>query len=63
MITAVAAGLGATAAQVALAWLLARYGHTLLIPGTADPGHLAENLEAGRLELPAAARAALDQLA
>jgi aryl-alcohol dehydrogenase-like predicted oxidoreductase len=62
VVTAVAAELGVTAAQVALAWLLARYDHTLLIPGTADPRHLAENLGAGRIELPAAARAALDRL-
>jgi pyridoxine 4-dehydrogenase len=63
VVTAIAAGLDATPAQVALAWLLARYDHTLLIPGTADPGHLAENIAAGDLGLPAAAIAALDQLA
>jgi len=63
VVTTVAAELGATAAQVALAWLLADYDHTLLIPGTADPGHLAENIAAGSLRLPAAARAALDGLA
>jgi pyridoxine 4-dehydrogenase len=62
-IIAIAAGLDATPAQVALAWLLARYHHTLLIPGTADLGHLAENIAAGDLRLPAAAIAALDQLA
>jgi hypothetical protein len=63
VVAAIAAELGATAAQVALAWLLTRYDRTLLIPGTADAGHLAENLGAGRIELPAAARAALDRLA
>ena len=62
-IIAIAAALDATPAQVALAWLLARYDHTLLIPGTADLGHLAENIAAADLRLPAAAIAALDQLA
>jgi pyridoxine 4-dehydrogenase len=58
----VAAELGATPAQVALAWLLARYDQTLLIPGTADPAHLAENLAVGGIKLPAAALDALDRL-
>ena len=48
---------------LALAWLLAHYDRTLLIPGTADPGHLAENIAAGSLRLSAASVAALDQLA
>ncbi len=59
----IAAGLGATPAQVALAWLLAHYEHTLLIPGTSDPAHLAANIAVGSLRLPAASVAALDQLA
>ena len=62
-VTAVAAGLGVTPAQAGLAWQLAHYERTLLIPGTASPAHLAENLAAGAVELPAAAVAALDQLA
>ena len=62
-IAAIAAGLGATPAQVALAWLLAHYGNTLLIPGTSDPVHLAENIAAGSLRLPGASITALDQLA
>ena len=61
-IAAIAAGLDATPAQVALAWLLAHYGNTLLIPGTSDPAHLAENIAAGSLQLPGASIAALDQL-
>jgi aryl-alcohol dehydrogenase-like predicted oxidoreductase len=61
-IAAVAADAGATPAQVALAWLLARYDRTLLIPGTASPAHLAENIAAGSLRLPAQALAALDRL-
>ena len=46
-----------------LAWLLAHYDRTLLIPGTSDPAHLAENIAAGAVRLPAAAIAALDELA
>jgi aryl-alcohol dehydrogenase-like predicted oxidoreductase len=47
----VAAALGATPAQIALAWLLGHYEGTLLIPGTANPDHLAENLAAGDVRL------------
>jgi pyridoxine 4-dehydrogenase len=42
---------GATAAQVALAWLLARYERMLLIPGTASLAHLEESLAAIDLAL------------
>ena len=42
---------GATAAQVRLAWTLQRGPHVLAIPGTGDPGHLAENMAAGALRL------------
>jgi pyridoxine 4-dehydrogenase len=62
-VTAIAAEVGATPAQVGLAWLLAHYDGTLLIPGTSDPAHLAENIAAGAVRLPAASVAALDQLA
>jgi pyridoxine 4-dehydrogenase len=62
-VAAIAAELGVTAAQVGLAWQLAHYDRTLLIPGTANPAHLAENLAAGGIELPEASRAALDHLA
>ena len=47
----VAGELGATPMQVALAWLLARAPNVLLIPGTASPGHLHENLAAAELAL------------
>lgn len=60
---AVAADLGATRMQVALAWLLARAPNILLIPGTASRGHLRENLAAAGLTLPDSARAALDGIA
>ena len=42
----VAARLGATPMQVALAWLLQRAPNILLIPGTSSLGHLRENLAA-----------------
>jgi len=54
-----AAGLGATPAQVALAWLLGFAPNMLLIPGTRTRAHLAENLAAADLDLDDAARATL----
>ncbi len=62
-VIAIASQLGATPAQVGLAWQLAHYEKTLLIPGTSSPAHLAENLAVGAVTLPAAARASLDRLA
>jgi pyridoxine 4-dehydrogenase len=59
----IAAELAATPAQVGLAWLLAHAPNALLIPGTADPEHLRENLAAGDLRIPAEAMARLDALA
>ncbi len=47
----VAARLGATPAQVGLAWLLRRSPNVLLIPGTSSPAHLEENVAAGDVEL------------
>ncbi|WP_426365394.1 aldo/keto reductase [Streptomyces sp. E-08] len=49
----VAAELGATPAQVSLAWLLHRSPAVLPIPGTSSPVHLEENTAAARLELTA----------
>jgi aryl-alcohol dehydrogenase-like predicted oxidoreductase len=51
---------GATPAQIALAWLLARYDRMLLIPGTSSIRHLEENMAAVELELDDADLAALD---
>ena len=48
----VAARLGATPMQVALAWLLQRAPNILLIPGTSSLAHLHENLAAAKIELP-----------
>jgi pyridoxine 4-dehydrogenase len=62
-VLAVARELGATAAQVGLAWLLAHYERTLLIPGTACPEHLAENMAAADVKLGPDAMACLDALA
>ena len=59
----VAARLGATPMQVALAWLLHRSPNILLIPGTSSLGHLRENLGAVDFTLPADAIAALDGIA
>jgi aryl-alcohol dehydrogenase-like predicted oxidoreductase len=50
-LAAVAAELGATPAQVSLAWLLARAPVVCPIPGTASLAHLAENVAAADLEL------------
>ena len=47
----VAARLGATPMQVALAWLLRRSPNVLLIPGTSSVAHLRENLASAALEL------------
>jgi aryl-alcohol dehydrogenase-like predicted oxidoreductase len=58
----VAARLGATPMQVALAWLLQRAPNILLIPGTSSPTHLSENLAAAQLELPAGMLAELDSI-
>ena len=60
---AVAASLGATPMQVALAWLLHRSPNVLLIPGTSSVQHLRENLAAAELTLPGEALDRLDALA
>jgi aryl-alcohol dehydrogenase-like predicted oxidoreductase len=56
----VAAGLGISRMQVALAWLLQRSPTILLIPGTSNVAHLRENAGAADVELPAEAVAALN---
>jgi aryl-alcohol dehydrogenase-like predicted oxidoreductase len=48
----VAARLGATHMQVALAWLLQRSPNILVIPGTSSIEHLRENLAAASLQIP-----------
>jgi aryl-alcohol dehydrogenase-like predicted oxidoreductase len=56
----VAAKHGATTSQVALAWLLHRDPHILLIPGTSSVAHLEENLGAANVVLDDEDMAALD---
>ena len=59
VLAALAARLGATPVQVALAWLLDLAPNILLIPGTRTRAHLAENLGAAGIRLDDAARAEL----
>jgi pyridoxine 4-dehydrogenase len=61
-LTNVAARLGATPQQVALAWLLQRSPAILLIPGTSSVAHLRENVAAANLALPPDAIAELDAI-
>ncbi len=58
----IGARLGATPAQVALAWLLHHAPNILLIPGTSSLAHLEENLAAGEVELGEDDLRALDSL-
>lgn len=59
---AVAASLGNTPMQVALAWLLQRSPNILLIPGTSSVEHLRENLKAATIHLPREIVASLDAI-
>ncbi|MEV0846373.1 oxidoreductase [Streptomyces sp. NPDC049954] len=61
-LTKVAERLGASAQQVALAWLLQRSPNIVLIPGTSSVGHLRENIAAAALVLPEAEIAELDAI-
>ena len=54
--------LGITAAQAGLAWLLGHSPVTLLVPGTRDLGHLADNVAVTRIELDQEATTAFDAL-
>jgi pyridoxine 4-dehydrogenase len=58
----VAARHQATAAQIALAWLLHHGDHILLIPGTSSLAHLEENVAAAAIELTGDDLRALDQV-
>jgi pyridoxine 4-dehydrogenase len=51
VVNAIASDRGVTPAQVALAWVLHRGDHMLLIPGTSSVGHLEENLAVADIEL------------
>ena len=50
-LAATAARLGATSAQVALAWLLRRSPNIIVIPGTTVIAHLEENIAAAKITL------------
>jgi aryl-alcohol dehydrogenase-like predicted oxidoreductase len=58
-----AARIGATPAQVALAWLLARKPWIVPIPGTTRLNRLEENIQAASIDLDAADRAEIEQAA
>lgn len=62
-LSGVAARLGATPMQVAIAWLLRRSPNNLLIPGTSSLAHLHENLAAATFALPDDAVSELDRVA
>ncbi|WP_238011149.1 oxidoreductase [Dactylosporangium sp. AC04546] len=62
-LTRVAADLGATPQQVALAWLLQRSPTMALIPGTSSVAHLRENVAAADVVLPEPALTALNGIA
>ena len=62
-LSGVAARIGATPMQTALAWLLRRAPNILLIPGTSSVAHLRENLDVAGLELDMAAMNALNDIA
>ena len=61
-VRALAARRGATAAQIALAWVLARGEHVLAIPGTQRRKYLEENVGAASVELTAEELAELDAI-
>ncbi|HEX3650531.1 MAG TPA: aldo/keto reductase [Pseudonocardiaceae bacterium] len=52
-VRSVATRLGVTPAQLGLAWLLAHYERTAIIPGTRDPAHLDANMAVAKLDVPA----------
>jgi aryl-alcohol dehydrogenase-like predicted oxidoreductase len=62
-LSVIAAGLGVTPMQVALAWLLRRSANILLIPGTSSVDHLRQNLGAAELTLSDEIFARLDSIA
>jgi pyridoxine 4-dehydrogenase len=58
----VAARLGATPMQVAIAWLLQRSPNILVIPGTSSIEHLRENLQSSLLQIPPEVSGDLDAI-
>jgi pyridoxine 4-dehydrogenase len=62
-VVSIAARLGRTPAQIALAWLLSFRPNILLIPGTSSVSHLEDNLAVADIELDAPALEALSSVA
>jgi aryl-alcohol dehydrogenase-like predicted oxidoreductase len=62
-VLAAATALGATPAQVGLAWLLAHDPHVLVIPGTSSLAHLADNIATANVHLDPVTMDVLDGLA
>ena len=58
----IAERVGATPAQVALAWVVAQGEHVIPIPGTKTPKYLVDNAGAADIELTPADLADLDAL-
>ena len=56
-----AADMGTSAAALAIAWLLHQGEHVIPIPGTRSPAHLREHCEGAKLDLDAAALAAIEE--
>lgn len=63
VLSEVAATLGISPLQTALAWLMRRASNILLIPGTSSRAHLRENLAAADVDLDDAVLARLDSIA
>ncbi|UAJ80609.1 aldo/keto reductase [Leifsonia sp. ZF2019] len=61
-VIAAAERLGATPAQIGLAWLLAHSPVALIIAGTSSAAHLAENVAVGGIDLDPATTAELDAI-
>ncbi len=61
-VVAIARDMAVTSSQLGLAWLLAHRPNIVLIPGTADAAHLAENVGAASLSLDEGVVAELDAL-
>lgn len=61
-LTSVASEVGCSPAQLALAWVLARAPHVVVIPGTTRAEHVAENCGADAIRLSAATQARLEAL-
>ena len=62
-VEALAEAKGCTPAQLALAWVLHRGDDMVPIPGTTDPEHLEENVEAAEVEISDAELERLDEIA